>query len=202
MLPYPTYACQQCGLSLQHHLQTLCGQCLTRPPAFSRCLSAFDYAPPVSQLITACKFQQRVDYAYALSQCFVEQVSPVLNQLAQRPTYLIPIPLHRKRLLQRGFNVADIIARRISQPLNIPILQGAITRIKHTVPQAGLGQAKRRSNLRGAFHCSHALTAESVAIVDDVITTGTTCHEMARTLQRAGVKDVWVFCLARAQKRF
>jgi ComF family protein len=116
----------------------------------------------------------------------------------EQPQLLIPVPLYRARLRQRGYDQAQAIAAECGRRLGIPMDAHACRRKRATAPQAGLTRAKRRRNLRGAFEVVNAIQAQHVAVIDDVMTTGTTVGELAAALKRSGVArvDVWALCRA------
>lgn len=111
------------------------------------------------------------------------------------------MPLHRNRLRQRGFNQAQEIAREIARNLRLPILSHAAARIIDTPPQASLSLKARRNNLRGAFVCDAGVRGKRVAIVDDVMTSGSTLDALAEALLHAGVLEVQCWVAARAVTR-
>ena len=115
------------------------------------------------------------------------------------PERIIPVPLHAQRISQRGFNQAAELARYLSRALAIPIAINAVTRVRQTSPQTGLPENSRRKNVRGAFHARADVYGRHVAIVDDVVTTGSTVSELALTLKRSGAKRVDVWALARTR---
>lgn len=110
---------------------------------------------------------------------------------------IVPLPLHRKRLRQRGFNQALELARPLARRSGLPLLCEAVLRQRDTPSQAGLDPAGRKRNLRGAFRCEQAFSGLSVLVVDDVMTTGATLEELARTLKAAGARRVENRVLAR-----
>ncbi|MGH8609692.1 MAG: ComF family protein [Gammaproteobacteria bacterium] len=118
------------------------------------------------------------------------------------PQCLIPVPLHHKRLMKRGFNQSMELARTVSRAFAIRVDPLCVKRKLDTPPQAGLPASARRSNVRDAFSLTRHLNYKHVAIVDDVITSAWTVHELAKLLVRAGVEriDVWVCCRAFPQR--
>jgi ComF family protein len=111
---------------------------------------------------------------------------------------IIPVPLHKKRIRQRGFNQALEIARPIAKGLDIPILGNVIQRTKYTQAQSLLSAVERRKNLRRSFAVVKPITADHIVLLDDVVTTGTTVYELAILLKKQGVKTVGVWAVARA----
>jgi ComF family protein len=117
------------------------------------------------------------------------------------PEMLLPVPLAPARFRKRGYNQAIVLAEHVHRRLHIPLNTGVLVRTRETLEQAGLDQRARRRNIRGAFALTESLTATHVAILDDVVTTGSTVNELAQTLQRAGVKRVEVWAVARAGRQ-
>ncbi len=114
------------------------------------------------------------------------------------PELIIPVPLHHARYRSRGFNQAIEISRPLSATLKIPMDNHAVKRIINTSSQSELHAKERHKNIRGAFQVKKAINAKHIAIIDDVITTGSTVTELAKVLKRAGVKRVDVWSFARA----
>jgi ComF family protein len=110
----------------------------------------------------------------------------------------MPVPLHWRREWQRGYNQSLLIAQPLSKWLNIPLDSTSLQRLRHTPPQHELSGAKRRRNLKNAFHYSPALPYRKIALVDDVVTTGSTMNTISQLLHQHGVEEVQVWCLARA----
>lgn len=194
-LPWLTNNCRRCAIPLSMDHSTLCGPCQHRPPPYhTTCL--FHYQYPINQLITGLKYRQQLQYGRLLGNLLAEKLNePGYNQ--DLPEAIIPVPLHRKRLYHRGYNQSYEIARYCAKSLSLPLLDRACQRIVNTPPQSGLKAATRRQNLRGAFLAGATLNVRSVAIVDDVITTGSTVTELAHTLFRAGVQEIQIWCIAR-----
>jgi ComF family protein len=113
------------------------------------------------------------------------------------PEVLVPVPLHRRRLAERGYNQALEIARVVARQLELPLEPGCCDRGVATLSQAGLDEGSRRRNIRGAFRARSPLGLRDLAIIDDVVTTGSTVEELARVLKRAGALHVQVWALAR-----
>jgi ComF family protein len=141
-------------------------------------------------LITDLKFGAQFKSARLLGSLLSEYV----DKSAEKPECILPVPLHKSRYRERGFNQALEIARTVSRNLQIPIDFTSIIRHKDTPHQTGFSAKKRRQNLRRAFSVQKAVNAQHVAILDDVMTTGSTVNEVAAVLKQAGVSrvDVWV----------
>lgn len=194
------HACPRCAIPLPPQVRMpLCGRCLRRRPAFDRTLAAALYEAPFTRLIHGLKYGATLAYAPLLADLLHARVGT-----ASDPPIcdvVLPVPLSRRRIAERGFNqsieVGRILARRLGRPLDTR----SVLRIVDTSPQAALPFDARRRNIRGAFSvvdgCRHTLVGSHVAIVDDVMTTGATLDELARTLKRAGVATVTCLVVAR-----
>ena len=191
-------ACPCCALPLSRG-GSLCGRCLKRSPAFDRTWAAALYTAPFTQLVRALKYGATLAYAPVLADLLHARVLSVDD--AGDFDRVLPVPLSRERMAERGFNQSIEIARVLARRLDLPLDTRSVLRILDTSPQASLAFAARRRNLRGAFSvvdgCRQDLVGSHVAIVDDVMTTGATLDELARTLKRAGVARVTNLVVAR-----
>ena len=127
-------------------------------------------------------------------------VTKVRQKQTALPDCLIPVPLHSFRLVNRGFNQALELARFLSRKFSIPIDSRLIKRTRHTDPQFDLPHKARQANVRKAFQLKGIPIYKSVAIVDDIVTSGATANELAGLLKQAGINDVSVWALARAKR--
>lgn len=189
-LPYNAAACARCALPLPNPAK-LCGQCLQAPPSYDSAVSLFRYAYPADHLILRLKFQAQLHLARTLGELLAQHLK---REIQTMPELIIPVPLHRTRLRERGFNQALEIARPIARGLGIPVDYKSCERVRKTPAQSLLPAAERRKNIKGAFRVTRPIAARHVAILDDVMTTGHTVQELAVTLRKAGVEriDVWV----------
>lgn len=195
-LPRIAHPCPRCGEALATTTGLPCGRCLKHPPPFDELVAALAWETPVPGFVGALKFRERLPAARLLGHLLAAAVAD-----RPRPDLLIPVPLHGRRLRRRGFNQAMEIARFTARCLDLPLLPTALRRNRPTPPQQHLDARQRRRNLRGAFELARPLPARHVAIVDDVVTTGSTVGEIARLLKRAGAERVVVWTAARATKR-
>ncbi|HJW80866.1 MAG TPA: ComF family protein, partial [Acidiferrobacterales bacterium] len=183
-----------------------CGACQKQPPAFARTVALYRYAPPVDHFIRALKFHQQLGLARLLG----EQLAQRLVTETARPDVIMPVPLHSARLRERGYNQALEIARPVARTLNIPLDFRSLLRVRATAPQTGMTVAARRKNLRGAFALRDdpggvvaamdfdAVRNRRVALVDDVMTTGSTVQAAAQCLLAAGAEKIDIWVVARA----
>lgn len=193
-----TPCCPRCALPLETPAP-LCGECLQREPPFTAAWAPFRYGHPLDLLETRFKFGRDLAAGRLLAELMIERArvdTPVL------PDALVPVPLHRTRLRQRGYNQALELARPIALALDITLRADLLARTKATPAQTGLDANARRRNVRGAFTlAADAPLPAHVALLDDVMTTGATLREATQVLIRAGVGRVDVWVLARAPHR-
>jgi len=192
-LPRLRNGCARCALPLSSSTEALCGACQHQPPAFERCLSLFNYQPPVDHLLLGLKFHSRLELARVLGQLMARWLTYACET---PPGLLIPVPLHPQRLRERGFNQALELARPIARALNLPLDVHRCHRRHMTTAQMNLPRSQRLKNVKGAFGVNGPVSGH-VVIVDDVMTTGSTAHELAKCLLNAGASSVEVWVYAR-----
>jgi ComF family protein len=189
--------CTGCAIAVPQGVPR-CGQCITAPLPFSHAVAAVDYAFPWSGLVTAFKFNAALDLAPALSGMLADAVRA---SAAPPPQWVTPVPLGRDRLAERGMNQAWELARRVAKRLRLRSHAALLARRFETPQLADLPRAERAQAIRGAFAlspgASSALRGQDVALVDDVMTTGATAAEAARTLLDGGAATVQMWVLAR-----
>lgn len=189
----------QCGCELTSHLQSMyCGDCIQHPPFFDTTIAPYRYSPPLSIFITQCKFHGKQAYGAVLANWLLRSIQAHYENTPY-PDALAPVPLHRHRLRQRGYNQSMLIALQLSRQLNIPIMTEGIYRRINTVPQATLPSKQRQKNVNQAFAIHNAFTDQHIAIIDDVMTTGHTVNALAKALKKNGAKRVSVWAIARAR---
>jgi ComF family protein len=175
-----------------------CDTCRTQCPAFDRSLALWRYDYPLDGLIGAFKYGHQL----VLARFFGEQLAQrVQQQIAAGeltpPDVVLAMPLHPRRLAERGFNQSLLIAQVLSHRLRLPLHGHWLQRLRHTPPQTGLPWQQRAANLEHAFGCKQAVAGRHIAVVDDVMTTGSSLQEVARTLKLAGASRVDNWVLAR-----
>lgn len=194
--PWLAHVCARCSLPLSACCDnSLCGRCQKHAPAFDATTALFHYRPPVDYLIKRLKFAGELAISPLLSGLLANRLA---GREAALPELLVPVPLHRSRLQQRGFNQATELARVIGGQLDIRTSHRLCLRNRKTEPQSLLTHNARRLNLRNAFTVTTDKLPAHIAIIDDVMTTGHTANELSRTLKGAGAKQVEVWVIARA----
>lgn len=194
-LPRVHVACAQCGLPLETGVARLCGGCLRKPPPWDDATAALAYCFPVDHLVKQFKFHRKLACGQILAE---ELLNAVLRSESAMPQALLPVPLHRYREFFRAFNQSGQLARQLGRGFGIPVREESLNRIRSTRAQSGLDAVGRRKNIKGAFTCVDPGHSH-IAIVDDVMTTGTTMAECARVLKASGVRRVSAWVAARAR---
>ncbi|MES2355758.1 MAG: ComF family protein [Pseudomonadota bacterium] len=190
-LPYHNLqACPRCALPTADG--AICGRCLVKPPIFERAVAVFDYCYPLAELLHAFKYGGQFAVGKFLANALVERV-----QKERWPELIVPMPLYPSRLAERGFNQAAEIARGVSCATDLPFSLSTLVKIRDTAPQVGLPWKERRANVKGAFACKADFSGMRVAIVDDVMTTGASLDEAAKSIKQAGASEVVIWVVAR-----
>lgn len=202
--------CVICGDSLPGFtglaapIDVRCSMCRRVPPPFAKATAFGSYSGTLRDLIHLLKYEQVRPAAHVLGKMLSEVITSLAPSFAPG-TLLVPVPLYTAKLRQRGFNQSELLARaalKLGRFESIGLGTGILERTRPTVSQTGLSRHQRRKNIRGAFAVAKPdrVTGKEVLLVDDVLTTGTTAFECARTLRNAGATRVWVFTVARTLK--
>ena len=188
--------CTSCGLPLQGTDEKTCGVCLARPPRIARSRAAVAYGELSRSLAIRLKYGRKV----AIARTMARYMAPLVS--AGNDRLLVPVPLHRSRLWQRGFNQSALVARELSRRLAIKADSLALQRTRRTPPLKGMSPLQRRKTVAGAFRVrdKSAIAGRTVILVDDVLTTGSTAEACARALKRAGAARVELVSWARVVK--
>lgn len=182
------WRCIRCSLPVAH--DGLCGRCLRKPPAFDTTCTAFDYVFPLDTLIKQFKYRQR----FSLTAFFAEALA---HRLPPDAELLLPVPMHRARLAERGFNHAAEIAKALGKRSGIPFALNHAIRTLPTPQLEGMTRKQRFTVLRKAFVCDRPLEARRIVVIDDVMTSGATLEALARCLKAAGADRVDNLIVAR-----
>lgn len=169
-----------------------CGRCLERPPHFDRVAAALLYQYPASLLVQDLKYRGNLSAARALAGVLCDALDD-----EPYPDLVLPMPLARGRIADRGFNQAMEIARHVAAEFGLRVVSDACRRTREGTPQAALPWKERARNVRKAFACDADFSGKRIAIIDDVLTTGATLDELARTLKRCGALEVVGWIVAR-----
>lgn len=166
------------------------------PPAFDTTLAWLEYSAYLPNLIHQIKFRQQATTGLILAKAMGEYFFQMQDMLW--PELLVPVPLHHWRFRRRGFNQSQIIAKALGKKLKIPIDLTSCTRTRSTPQQSQLNKGSRQRNLQDAFQCEFPRPYQHIALIDDVMTTGSTVQALAKACKAAGASrvDVWVMCRA------
>ncbi|MEO6408803.1 MAG: ComF family protein [Burkholderiaceae bacterium] len=193
----PLARCSRCAIELPSGV-AVCGRCLAVPPAFERTLAALPYAYPWDGLVLRFKFSAGLDLVRVLAQQLAACVQAGDDAL---PSLVLPVPLALPRLRERGYNQAWELARRVAADAGRHTDARLLLRVRDGPHQLALPADRRAANVRGAFAVEPLRRAElqgrTIALVDDVMTTGATANEAATVLLKAGAASVHVWVLAR-----
>jgi ComF family protein len=195
-LPRNELACSVCAepLPATDEATRICGECLLDPPAFDAGFVPFRYAYPLDHLVRGLKFRGELACGRALGQVFARCV---LERGEPLPETIVPVPLAPRRYRERGYNQATELALAIRAVTGVSVTTELVIRQRDTPEQAGLDRSARRTNVKGAFTALAPLRARRVAILDDVVTTGSTVRELACVLRQAGAEHIVVWAIAR-----
>lgn len=169
-----------------------CGRCIQRRPNYDHAVAALEYISPVDHLITGLKYSRDLSAARALA----FGLARVLEH-EPYPDIVLPMPIAPARLRERGFNQAEEIARYACAEFGLSVSHAIAQRTSAGSPQASLPWRERAKNVRGVFSCNANVAGKTIAVIDDVLTTGATLDELAAVLKRAGAHSVIGWIVAR-----
>lgn len=201
IIPIELPVCDRCGkplVSSFNHLQhPLCRECRTMRRYFTIARAVGTYEGVLKKAIWLFKYEGKTGLQSTLGQMMVDRITHLdwINKI----DIIIPIPLCKARLRERGYNQSDILSDFMSKKLNIPVSRNNLKRIKATIAQASLKRSQRIKNVYNAFCIQRPekFSGKRVLLIDDVFTTGATSNECSRILKKAGASDIFVLTLAR-----
>lgn len=200
-LPWLVRQCQQCALPIPD-AHALCTDCSNNPPSFSQVITPFEFSFPVDTLISRFKYQQNWPYGRLLSTLLAQHLQYIFDEGGQQPDLILAVPLAKRRQRKRGYNQAQMICDWLSKALSLDNPKQLLRRTRETISQQGLNAKQRRENLHNAFELTEPeqVKDQHIILVDDVLTTGTTCSIISALLLKHGAARVDVYCLARTGK--
>ena len=186
--------CMKCGKELAEAEAEYCGDCMRHRHLFDRGRAVFAYKS-ISDSLYRFKYRGRQEYAAYYAACMADRLGEWILQC--RPDALVPVPIHPSKRRTRGYNQAEALARELGELLHIAVDTGLIKRVRKTTPMKELSVSERQNNLKRAFKiCRNDVKLNTIIIIDDIYTTGSTIDAMSRELRRAGVKRIYFAALA------
>ncbi len=203
LIPVSQPFCNLCGLplsTLSDRLPDLCGTCLTNPPPYDKARYGVYYEQYVRTAITKFKFHGSLFNVRPIAELLIEAFN--MHYSSERFDAIIPVPVHRKRLIDRGYNQVTTLSKKLSKATGVPLDRTALVKIRNTEPQVGLPRSRRLVNLKNVFQICRVgqIANKRILIVDDVSTTGTTVYEAAKAVRKAGASYVAVLVVALRSK--
>lgn len=198
-LPWIAHACKRCACPLPDTDAETCGACSDRDMYFDRAVVPFLFDKFIQEAIYNFKFNAKLNYGGLLARLLAQHVR---QRRMETPDLLVPVPLHPKRLRRRGFNQALEISRILNKITRCSVSFGDVRRIRETRAQMELPAPQREANVKNAFALKTSKSSfggKRVAIIDDVMTTGSTVNEVAKCLRKAGAEEIHVWVVARVQ---
>jgi ComF family protein len=179
----------------------ICGNCLVNKPYYTRARAVAGFETVIMDAIHKFKYGRNVSTGNSLGLFMANFSFPDFN--FSEYSLLIPVPLHIKRLRDRGFNQSLLLAKEMGEKYNLPVKFSLLKRSKFTLTQTGLNKAEREKNIKGAFVVAkkEKVTGKNIILIDDVYTTGATVNECARVLLKAGAQKVSVLTLSRVTQK-
>lgn len=186
--------CMKCGKSLQEEEREYCADCRKKKHSYIRAKSLYEYKS-VSDAIYRFKYGKRREYAEFFGEEMREHFEDIVR--CWEPDALLPVPIHKSRKRERGYNQAELLANEFGRRMGIPVYNNLIVRHKKTIPQKELKGAERQNNLKKAFKIGrNDVKLSTIIIIDDIYTTGATVDSMAEMLKEMGIKNIYVLTLA------
>lgn len=185
--------CMKCGKQLSRKEKEYCGDCERKKHYYIQGTALYDYGS-MADSIARFKYRGRMEYASFYGKELYEKKLPWLLMI--KPDALVPVPVHSSRKRKRGYNQAELIAKELSLCSGIPMNTSLICRVKNTKPLKSLSQAERQNNLKRAFKiCQNDVKLNTIVIIDDIYTTGSTVDEMAQVFAEVGVRKIYFMTL-------
>ena len=194
---HPATTCPQCGLASSGTglNRTVCGNCISSPPDFDATHAVFLYQFPIDAMMQRYKYGNSLNIGDSFGRFLSEKINSETH--LKNIDLIMPMPMHPARIKQRGFNQALEIAKVLAKNNPEKLDYKSVIRQKLTPPQASLPLKQRVKNIKGAFRVTNDLTGKRIAIVDDVMTSGASLNELAKTLKKAGAEHVECWVIAR-----
>lgn len=192
--------CMKCGKPLEEEEREYCRDCARIARSYDQGKSVWKHTGNVPHAVYQFKFHNKRYYARVFASEMSKQYGDWIRRC--KVETIIPVPLHPAKQRKRGFNQAELLARGLGREMDLPVCTDAVFRIRNTKPQKELGGRERQDNLKGAFAVSGRWKApKTVLLVDDIYTTGSTIHRIAKLLKKAGVQKVYFLTISIGQDK-
>lgn len=215
-LPWNTDCCSRCALPMNIRttdisnintqdssnnkpFKLVCGECISNPAPFTLAIACFRYEVPIGKAIQLLKYSHKRYFAIFFARLLTKRIQQEYID-TPIPSLLLPVPMHKKKLKERGFNQAFLISQQLSKSLSIPTNTQILQKVRSTIAQTGLDKRQRMQNLKGAFTITKPISGLHIALIDDVMTTRATADLLCKLLLDAGAQQVDVWCIARTAK--
>lgn len=186
--------CMKCGKPLDGEELEYCTDCRQTGHVYDAGRAVFVYHS-VSDAIYRFKYRGRQEYAEYFAECMAQKLGDWIRQ--KQVQALVPVPIHTERRRARGYNQAELLAESLGRKLGIPVRTDLISRVKKTKPMKDLSPSERQNNLKKAFKiCCNDVKLDTIVIIDDIYTTGSTVDAMSRELRAAGIRRIYFAALA------
>ncbi len=187
--------CMKCGKMLEQEEAEWCRDCQLHPHVFERGRSLFLYEGRVKKSLYLFKYGGRKEYAKAYAALAKQWLGEYIRKI--QPQALVPVPLHRKRYRVRGYNQSEVFAKELGRRMGIPVASKLVQRVKNTLPQKELALQERQNNLKKAFKISeNDVKLDTIIIIDDIYTTGSTMDALSAALKESGVRSVYFLTIS------
>lgn len=188
--------CFRCGKEIESGEEEYCEDCSKNKRSYIKGFPVFNYMPPVSDSLMALKYGGRQEYASFYGEEIYRKYSKKLKEC--RIDALVPVPIHRKKYVKRGYNQAELIAQALGKTMDVEVRTDILKRVSYTTPQKQLSNTEREKNLRKAFVTFEAIKKlpETVLLVDDIYTTGATIEACTSACLEKGIKKVYYTSVA------
>lgn len=194
-LPYiQEPCCKKCGKEIQREEQEYCYDCQKTEHIFTEGRAAFTYDKVMQESVAAFKYKGRQEYAdfygQELARLYGEQIKRWQAEV------LVPVPIHKSRYRERGYNQAALLARQVARYTGLPVEENLLLRVRKTAAQKALSTKERTKNLQDAFQLAkNVVQYKRIILVDDIYTTGSTADACAKTLKEGAAEQVYLLCL-------
>ena len=197
--------CKKCGKEIQDAAEEFCGDCTKRRHAFESGLALMNYDETARRSMAWIKYKNKREYLDFYAEAAAEKLRQYENREEWQFDGLVPVPVHPARKRKRGFNQAEVLAKRMGERLEMPVCPEFLYRIRNTEPLKELNPDERLRNLQQAFQADaeaiRASGVQNVLLVDDIYTTGSTAEACTRALLSAGIEKVCFFAVCIGQGR-